>query len=103
MADSVNVFVGNSVLLTGGNIVTTGSLTTDGVEEGISNLYYTDTRAEDRIKALSIIDVNTPTYTTGQWIFGSKAGINGGLEFIGICLTFPPTLDSHIKFIYREA
>jgi hypothetical protein len=103
MADSVNVFVGNSVLLSGGTIVTTGSLTTDVVDEGVSNLYYTEERADARVKTLAIIGVNTPTYATGQWVFGTKAGINGGLDFIGICTTFPPTTDSHITFIYREA
>jgi hypothetical protein len=167
MADSVNIFIGNSVLLSGGNILTTGALTTDAIQEGIANLYHTDLRVTNNVtvqqsvsditsintaqgvqdgligdnagnitaiqsqqtsqdgligtnagnissintdlstnyvlKSLSIIDVNVLAYTTGQWVFGSKAGINGGLDFIGICTTFPPTTDSHITFIYREA
>lgn len=55
----------------------------------------------DAINAKIMVEVNTVGVSVGQWVFGSKAGINDGNEFIGVVTTAPPTTDSHITFIAR--
>lgn len=55
----------------------------------------------DSINAKIMIDVNTTGVSVGMWVYGSKAGINSGNEFIGVVETAPPTTDAHIKFIAR--
>lgn len=55
----------------------------------------------DGINAKIMIDVNDANVSVGMYVFGTKAGINDGNEFIGKVLTAPPTQDSHILFLSR--
>lgn len=48
------------------------------------------------------IDVNNSTVYVGANVYGTKAGINGGLYFEGVVLTSPPTQDSHINFTRQD-
>ncbi len=41
-------------------------------------------------------DVTDPSVAVGDWVLGTKAGINGGFVFFGKVNTAPPTQDSHI-------
>lgn len=53
------------------------------------------------VRRISDTTAQNENTAVNQIVIGSKSGINGGGNFIGTVVFYPPTQDSHINFIIQ--